>query len=90
MTLPVQDSRNGYGGATRWLRFNRLSREAVEVQALPASFTGDLAHRDFASGLHTMSSCGDLTLIDVKRIDRSRHRQWLDWKRRVRRWFGKR
>jgi len=90
VTLPVQDSRTSYGGATRWLRFDRLTPEAVEVRALPATFTGDLAHPEFLSGLHTMSACGDLTLIDVKRIDRSRHRQWLDWKRRVRRWFGRR
>ena len=61
-----------------------------EVRALPATFTGDLAHPGFLSGLHTMSACGEFTLIDVKRIDRSRHRQWLDWKRRVRRWFGQR
>ncbi|TXD80871.1 glycosyl hydrolase family 43 [Mitsuaria sp. TWR114] len=90
VTLPVQDSRTSYGGATRWLRFDRLTPQAVEVRALPATFTGDLAHPGFLSGLHTMSACGDLTLIDVKRIDRSRHRQWLDWKRRVRRWFGQR
>ncbi|WP_423599767.1 glucosamine inositolphosphorylceramide transferase family protein [Roseateles sp. MS654] len=90
VTLPVQDSRTSYGGATRWLRFNRLTPDAVEICAMPETFTGDLAHGRFTSGLHTMSACGDVTLIDVKRIDRSRHRQWLDWKRRVRRWFGKR
>ena len=90
VTLPVQDSRTSYGGAARWVRFDRLTPDTVEVRALPETFTGDLAHDGFASGLHTMSACGEFTLIDVKRIDRSRHRQWLDWKRRMRRWLGQR
>jgi hypothetical protein len=47
--------------------------------------TGDLASASHGAGLHTLSACGELTLIDVKRIDRSRGRQWLDLKRRVRR-----
>lgn len=89
VTLPVQDSSAGYGSATRWVRFDRLTLDEARVSALPETFTGDLAHPGFTSGLHTMSACGDVTLIDVKRIDRSRHRQWLDWRRRVRRWFGR-
>ncbi|WP_193531741.1 glucosamine inositolphosphorylceramide transferase family protein [Roseateles aquatilis] len=84
---PVQDSRAGYGGATRWVVFDQLSREAVSARLMTPTFTGDLAHPDFTEGLHTMSACGEFTLIDVKRVDRSRQRQWLDWKRRVRRWL---
>jgi len=43
---------------------------------------------DHAQGFHTLSSCGPLTLIDVKRIDRSRSKQWLDLRRRARRLVG--
>ena len=48
-------------------------------------FTGELASDDHVAGLHTLNGCGPFTLIDVKRIDRSRTKQWLDLKRRARR-----
>ncbi len=85
--LPVQDSSGGYGSATRLLRFAQLSPEQVEIEVLDWRLTGDLARNDHPDGLHTFSACGPCTLIDVKRIDRSRVRQWLDLKRRVRRIF---
>jgi hypothetical protein len=50
--------------------------------------TGDLVSDVFTQGLHTLSACGSSTLLDVKRIDRSRRRQWLDMKRRLRRLVG--
>jgi hypothetical protein len=67
--LPVQDASNGYGGALRRLRINKLDEarfEAVDYPWLhsPATFA------PFNDGLHTLSSAGDVSLIDVKRIDR--------------------
>lgn len=88
LTLPVQDCSTGYGGATRLLRFPRLTPERVDIEAATERLTGDLASDSHTAGLHTLTGCGGLTLIDVKRIDRSRGRQWLDMKRRVKRLLG--
>ena len=90
LTLPVQDSSTGYGGATRLLRFPLLTPQRVEIEVGAERLTGDLASDSHTAGLHTVNGCGDvLTLIDVKRIDRSRGRQWLDMKRRWRRLRGR-
>jgi hypothetical protein len=88
LTLPVQDSSTGYGGAARLLRFPVLTPERVEIDAGTERLTGDLASSSHTAGLHTLSACGGFTLIDVKRIDRSRGKQWLDLKRRLRRLLG--
>lgn len=89
LTLPVQDSRSGYGGATRLLRFLRLTPERVVIDAMEPTFTGDLASDTHTAGLHTLSGCGEFSLIDVKRIDRSRAKHWLDLRRRWRRLLGR-
>ncbi|ALV06861.1 glucosamine inositolphosphorylceramide transferase family protein [Roseateles depolymerans] len=83
--LPVQDRRFGYGSGARLVRVDGLSPSAIEVQDLGTRYTGDLAHSDFPDGLHTLTACGDVTLLDVKRIDRSRARTLIDMKRRFRR-----
>lgn len=83
LALPVQDSATGYGGATRLLRFPVLTPQRVEIVAGAERLTGDLASDSHTEGLHTLSACGEFTLIDVKRIDRSRGKQWLDMKRRL-------
>jgi hypothetical protein len=89
LTLPVQDSSTGYGGATRLLRFVQLTPERVAIEAGTERLTGDLVSETYTAGLHTVSGCeGGFTLIDVKRIDRSRGKQWLDLKRRLRRLWG--
>jgi len=85
LTLPVQDSSAGYGSATRLLRFPVLTPERVIIEAGTERLTGDLVSSTHTAGLHTLSGCGGFTLIDVKRIDRSRGKQWLDLKRRLRR-----
>ncbi|MBA4215861.1 MAG: glycosyl hydrolase family 43 [Proteobacteria bacterium] len=89
LVLPVQDSSAGYGSATRLLRFPVLTPEQVVIEAAAERLTGDLVSDTYTAGLHTLSGCGDFTLIDVKRIDRSRGRQWLDFKRRLRRLAGR-
>jgi hypothetical protein len=83
--LPVQDSSAGYGSATRLLRMAELRPDRVRIEPVPGRLTGDLVSDGHRAGFHTLSACGPLTLIDVKRIDRSRVRQWLDLKRRARR-----
>jgi hypothetical protein len=88
LTLPVQDSSAGYGGATRLLRFPVLTPQRVVIEAGTERLTGDLVSDSHTAGLHTLNGCGGFTLIDVKRIDRSRGKQWLDLKRRLRRLLG--
>jgi len=81
--LPVQDCSVSYGGGLRFLRFSLLSETHVTCAHLPAQLTGDLATADYPDGLHTFSACGDLTLIDVKRIDRSFGRHIVNLKRKL-------
>ena len=88
LTLPVQDSSTGYGGATRLLRLPVLTPERVVIEAGDERLTGDLISDTHTAGLHTLTGCGGFTLLDVKRIDRSRGKQWLDLKRRWRRLMG--
>lgn len=89
LALPVQDSSTGYGGATRLLRLPVLTPERVDIVASPERLTGGLVSATHTAGLHTLTGCGEFSLIDVKRIDRSRHKQWLDWQRRWRRVLGR-
>jgi len=83
--LPVQDCSQSYGGGVRLLRVRGLESGRCEVESLAARFSGEQASDTHREGLHTLSGCGEFTLIDVKRIERSRERQWLDLKRRARR-----
>ncbi|WP_240320671.1 formyl transferase [Sphingomonas crusticola] len=74
LALPVQDCSHTYGGAIRILRFPRLTPERVETIAGPP--LPPPAGTDYRDGFHTLSGCGPVTLIDVKRVDRS-GRGWL-------------
>ncbi|WP_340266057.1 glucosamine inositolphosphorylceramide transferase family protein [Sphingobium mellinum] len=78
--LPVQDCAATYGGAIRPLWIDRLDEAAFVAEAgdglrLPASANG------FDRGMHTLAACGDVTLFDVKRIDRSLRGLMLDVRR---------
>jgi hypothetical protein len=81
--LPVQDCTRTYGGGIRLLRILQLTPERFEAQAqgliAPPPQAG--AYRD---GLHTLSACGGVTLIDVKRIDRSPASLLIELRRRLR------
>jgi hypothetical protein len=85
LVLPVQDCSQTYGGAIRFLRFKTLTPGSVEVEHLPGRLTGGLVSDTHQAGLHTLSACGDLTLIDTKRIARPWGRYAIDLQRRVRR-----
>lgn len=82
--LPVQNCSQTYGGAIRFLRFNTLTPDRIEVEHLASTLTGDLVSDTHRDGLHTLSSCGELTLIDTKRVARPWGRYAVDLKRRVR------
>lgn len=84
LVLPVQDCTRSYGGAVRLLHVHRLTPDCFEAEAqglvAPPPQAG--AYRD---GLHTLSACGAVTLVDVKRIDRSPRGLLIDLQRRLRR-----
>ncbi|MBU1314890.1 MAG: glycosyl hydrolase family 43 [Alphaproteobacteria bacterium] len=87
--LPVQDCSRTYGGSLRFLRFGALTPEHVQLRHLAVDLTGDLASADHPDGFHTFAMCGDLTLIDVKRVERTHARHLVNLRRRLRK-FGQR
>ncbi len=87
--VPVQDCSQTYGGATRLLRFGALASGRVTYRVVPGQFTAENVCDSHQQGLHTLSGCGPYTLFDVKRVDRSRGRQWIDLQRRLRRLFSR-
>lgn len=70
LRLPVQDCTRTYGGAIRLLEILELTPDRFEAQAGPPLQPPPSAG-PYRNGLHTLSACGDVTLFDVKRIDRS-------------------
>ena len=85
LTLPVQDCTATYGGAIRLLRIHELTPERFVAEAGPPLAPPSTAGA-YADGLHTLSACGDFTLIDVKRIDRSPGGLAIDLGRLLGRW----
>lgn len=78
--LPVQDCSDTYGGACRPLWIDRLNdREFQAEMGDPLSLPSSAA--PYVEGMHTLSGCGDITLFDVKRIDRSLKGLALDLRR---------
>jgi hypothetical protein len=75
LLLPVQDCGRTYGGAIRWLALDELTPDRFAAEAFGRLTAPPSAGR-YRAGLHTVSACGPVTLIDVKRIDRS-PRGWL-------------
>ena len=89
VTLPVQDCRDTYGGALRFVEFVVLETDRIVTRHLPGRLSGGTASPTHADGFHTLASCGERTLIDTKRISRSRTRHWIDCRRRATRLWRK-
>ena len=66
--LPVQDCSESYGGGLRPLRFTRLTVDSAETELEPPLDPPASAGR-YRAGFHTLSDCGPVALIDVKRVD---------------------
>ena len=81
--LPVQDCSRTYGGALRALRFVELTAEHIRVE-LGDRLVAPLCAGRYREGLHTLSACGDVCLIDVKRIDHGLGGRMIDLKRLLR------
>lgn len=81
--LPMQDCTRTYGGAVRPLWIDRLDEtgfEAVAGDALPFPTSAGR----YTDGMHTLSTGGGVTLIDVKYIDRSLSGLWFEIRRKFR------
>jgi len=75
LVIPVQDNVGTYGAAIRLLEVNALTTTRFEAR-LGARIAPPASAGRYHEGLHTLSACVDVTLIDVKRVDRS-GRGWL-------------
>ncbi|WP_443747948.1 glucosamine inositolphosphorylceramide transferase family protein [Asticcacaulis solisilvae] len=82
--LPTQDCVGGYGRGISLLRFDMLSETRVETSVV-SSLKPQGLRGGWDDGLHTLSAAGNVTLIDVKRLDPSPGRVWIDLQRRLRR-----
>ena len=80
--LPVQDCTQTYGGGLRPLWIDRLDETGFSAEA-GAQLPIPGAAGPYRDGLHTLAACGDLTLFDVKRIDRSLGGLLIDLKRKL-------
>jgi hypothetical protein len=85
LILPVQDCRRTYGGAIRFRQFTFLDTGRIETVPLATTLTGDLVSDSHRDGLHTLAACGDLTLLDTKRVTHPWGRYAVDLKRRAKR-----
>jgi hypothetical protein len=68
--LPVQDCSRTYGGAIRPLWIDELGEGRFQASA-GTTLDLPLGSPDHCKGMHTLSACGGITLVDVKTIDRS-------------------
>jgi hypothetical protein len=70
------------------LKVTHLTRDHFAAE-LVTHLTGNGLHPQYRDGMHTLSACGELTMLDVKHIDHSPMRRVIDIERRIRRMFGK-
>ena len=80
--LPMQDCTRGYGVGLNLLRLEDLTPERFTASVVQ-SFTAKGLHPRYGDGLHTVSGDGDVTLVDVKRLDDAKGRWRVDWRRRI-------
>jgi hypothetical protein len=84
--LPMQDSTHGYGSGMTLLKVTTLTHDAFAAEPI-THLNGTDFHADYADGMHTLSACGDLTMLDVKHIAYSPMRRIIDLQRRLKRLF---
>ncbi|MPT47486.1 MAG: formyl transferase [Sphingobium sp.] len=80
--VPMQDCTSTYGGAIRPLWVDRLSDSDFSATS-GDRLTAPPSAGAYQDGLHTLSACGDKTLLDVKRIDTSLRGMMVDIKRKL-------
>ena len=83
LMMPMQDCTRTYGGGIRMLRIDRMTPDSFEARP-DVAINPRTDFAPFIAGLHTLSACGDVTLIDAKRIDRSLGGIVIDARRKLR------
>jgi hypothetical protein len=63
---PAQDSSRSYGGQVVINRVTRLT--PTEFEEEPAAVVAPFADTPYPNGVHTLSSMGDVTIVDAKRL----------------------
>lgn len=79
--LPLQDCSKTYGGKIDLYEIEQLSRDRAKLKEFASLAPEDVQTR-YLDGLHTLSACGPVTLFDVKEIDPSSKRRWINLRRR--------
>ena len=79
--LPVQDSRQTYGGQINIIKLSKLTPKAFK--AIKIKTIKPNLHGKYSDGLHTLTGCEGVTLIDCKKKDFSSSRRWIDWQRKI-------
>ena len=95
--LPTQDCTNDYGEAVQLLRIDILTPDVFSAEPVQR-IAPQRIHPGYTDGLHTLASpvtspmgdsgYSDVTLFDVKHLDHSGARRWINLQRRVRRLAG--
>ncbi len=85
--IPTQNSTTSYGEAINLLRVETLTPDSF-VANITANLSPLGVNSGYKDGLHTLSPCGNVTLIDLKHIDRSFRRRLINLQRRLRRVLG--
>lgn len=88
LVVPTQNCEKGYGSGISFLSFSELTPERAEWQIGP--LLPSPVSAPFDAGLHTLSTAGSLTLIDVKKTEKRVGRLPVDalgrWRRAYRGW----
>jgi hypothetical protein len=79
--LPVQDSKQTYGGQINIIKLSKLTPKAFK--AIKIKTIKPNLHGTYSDGLHTLTGCEGVTLIDCKKKDFSSSRRWIDWQRKI-------
>jgi hypothetical protein len=79
--LPVQNCKKTYGGEINILKIEKITEnefKATSVRSIKPNL-----NKKYSDGLHTLSECKSVTLIDCKNHNYSPKRKWIDWQRRL-------
>ena len=88
IVLPVQDCTRTYGGAIRPLTIHALTPNTFEAE-LGDPLLAPPAAAPFVEGLHTLSSAGPVTLVDMKRTELSLLGLSIQARREVKKLFAR-
>ena len=83
--LPVQNCKKTYGGEINILQIIKLTEDTFNARMVGS--IKPYLNKKYSDGLHTLSECKSVTLIDCKNHDFSSKRKWINWQRRLGRYI---